>query len=237
MSAHRADHVVAIAQGKGGVGKTTTTMNLAAAAAAAAGQRVLCVDLDPRYSLTRWLLPDDAGTGASLAELLRGDVDVAGAARASTLEGVSLIASPGEPLEEIEQQLASADYREEILHDALRDELDPWAVRAARLPRQPRVADRQRLACSGRRAGAGLDAGRGGVQRRRGHARSAGCRSAPPRRRCRRCGRSCVHECSATPPPTARSMTRCRISSCRSRRPRFLRAGSSRRPAPAAPLW
>jgi len=129
MSADRADHVVAIAQGKGGVGKTTTAMNLAAAAAAA-GQRVLCVDLDPRYSLTRWLLPDDAGPGpgASLAELLRGDVDVAGAARPSTLEGVSLIASPGEPLEEIEQQLASADYREEILHDALRDELDPWGL-------------------------------------------------------------------------------------------------------------
>ena len=127
MSAHRADHVIAIAQGKGGVGKTTTAMNLAAAAAAV-GQRVLCVDLDPRYSLTRWLLPDDADPGASLAELLRGDVDVAGAARASTLEGVSLIASPGEPLEEIEQQLASADYREEILHDALRDELDPWGL-------------------------------------------------------------------------------------------------------------
>jgi chromosome partitioning protein len=120
-----ADKVVAIAQGKGGVGKTTTAINLAAAAAAQ-GLRVVCVDLDPRYSLTRWLLPDDAGPAASLVELLRGDVDVAGAARASTLDGVSLIASPGEPLEEVEQQLASADYREEILHDALRDELDPW---------------------------------------------------------------------------------------------------------------
>jgi len=127
MGAQPTDHVVAIAQGKGGVGKTTTAMNLAAAAAAA-GHRVLCVDLDPRYSLTRWLLPDDTGPGASLAELLRGDVDVAGAARVSTLDGVSLIASPGEPLEEVEQQLASADYREEILHDALRDELDPWGL-------------------------------------------------------------------------------------------------------------
>ena len=121
------DQVVAIAQGKGGVGKTTTAMNLAAAAAAR-GCRVLCVDLDPRYSLTRWLLPDDAGPGPSLVELLRGDVDVAGAARPSTLERVSLITSPGEPLEDVEQQLATADYREEILHDALRDELDPWEL-------------------------------------------------------------------------------------------------------------
>jgi len=83
--------VVAIAQGKGGVGKTTTTMNLAAAIAAGAGQ-VLCVDLDPRYSLTRWLLPDGAAPAASLAELLRGHVDVDVAARPTTLERVSLIA-------------------------------------------------------------------------------------------------------------------------------------------------
>src|SRR3954468_17816674 len=109
--------VVAIAQGKGGVGKTTTAINLAAACSAQ-GQRVLCVDLDPRYSLTRWLLPEDAEPGASLAELLRGDVDVAGAARATTLSDVSLITSPGELLEEAEQQMAGADYREEILHDA-----------------------------------------------------------------------------------------------------------------------
>jgi chromosome partitioning protein len=125
MTGQATEQVVAIAQGKGGVGKTTTAMNLAAAVAAKGG-RVLCVDLDPRYSLTRWLLPDDAAPAASLAELLRGDVDVAGAARATTVQQVSLIASPGDPLEDVEQQLASSDYREEILHDALRDELDPW---------------------------------------------------------------------------------------------------------------
>lgn len=61
--------IIAIANQKGGVGKTTTTMNLGTALAQK-GKRVLLVDLDPQHSLTRAMgiaeIEADSGTYALL---------------------------------------------------------------------------------------------------------------------------------------------------------------------------
>jgi len=51
-------NIIAIANQKGGVGKTTLTIHLAAGAVAA-GKRVVVVDADPQGNLTSWLLDGD----------------------------------------------------------------------------------------------------------------------------------------------------------------------------------
>lgn len=112
------ERVIAIANLKGGVGKTTTVLNLAGFAAAA-GRRVLAVDTDPQGSLTQILLPESGLAGRTLTDAFRERAQsLEGVRQPSVLAGVDLVpASLG--LDAVLQAAAAWTGREYVLLEML----------------------------------------------------------------------------------------------------------------------
>jgi chromosome partitioning protein len=98
--------VVAVANQKGGVGKTTTAMNLSAALALR-GQRVLLIDLDPQANTTSGLGLDVDGE-ATVYPALLGHANVRDKIIASGRENLSVIPSHMD-LAGVEIELARGD--------------------------------------------------------------------------------------------------------------------------------
>jgi chromosome partitioning protein len=83
--------VYAIANQKGGVGKTTTAVNVAACIAEA-GYQTLLVDVDPQGNATVGI-GADRQDGLGLYDVLSGDADAPEAVRTTEVERLSLLAS------------------------------------------------------------------------------------------------------------------------------------------------
>jgi chromosome partitioning protein len=83
--------VYAIANQKGGVGKTTTAVNVAACIAEA-GYETLLVDVDPQGNATVGV-GADRQDGLGLYDVLSGDVEASDATRTTDIERLSLLAS------------------------------------------------------------------------------------------------------------------------------------------------
>ena len=109
--------IIAVANQKGGVGKTTTTVNLSACIAQA-GKRVLCVDLDPQGNSTSGLGVDKEAPEYSIYDVLINDVAPAQAVVPTQIEGLDLLSSRKE-LSGAEVELVGALARETVLKRAL----------------------------------------------------------------------------------------------------------------------
>ena len=111
--------VLALANQKGGVGKTTTAINLGTALAAI-GERVLIVDLDPQGNASTGRGITRKQRGISTYHVLRGDADLAQAVVATAVPQLSLAPSTMELLG-LEMELARERNRPLRLRTAIED--------------------------------------------------------------------------------------------------------------------
>lgn len=109
--------IIALANQKGGVGKTTTTINLAASLAALE-KTVLVVDADPQANASSGLGVDIRNVELSIYECFVNNVDAKGAIAKTAVEGLDIIPSHID-LVGAEIEMLNLDDREQILKQIL----------------------------------------------------------------------------------------------------------------------
>lgn len=111
--------IIAVANQKGGVGKTTTSINFACALALR-GKRVLLIDLDPQAHSTIGLGIEPGTYQYAIHDVMVNKKNIREATLGTQVRGLDLVPSHIR-LERAEQQLTPEMFKESRLHKAMRN--------------------------------------------------------------------------------------------------------------------
>ena len=116
--------IIAVANQKGGVGKTTTTINLSACLAEA-GQKVLVIDVDPQGNTTSGLGIDKNSTENTVYELMLGEANVEDCIYKSVMDDLDVIPT-NVNLAGAEIDLIDIEEREYVLRNIVNELKDRY---------------------------------------------------------------------------------------------------------------